>query len=140
MFLHAIVLGAALGAYYDVLRAVRRQWRLRRAAVGLLDGLYWLVTVVAVALFVLIDAGGNGRSYVILGLAGGAALYFLTLSGLLLKLWAFLLRGIDRAARLMGRLLAGLCRPLRRFRQKTAVSKKVFGKHKKPLPFFRKKV
>lgn len=78
IFLQAILFGAAVGIYYDLLRAVRR--RLNGLLTALLDGIFWLAVIVAFALFVLLIADGEGRSYVLVGLTGGLLLYFLTLS------------------------------------------------------------
>lgn len=138
VFLKAILFGAAVGVYYDLLRAVRRQGRLRGLAVAALDGLFWLALIIAFALFVLLAADGNGRSYVLLGLAGGMTLYFLTLSaavllavGFLLGLLARLLGGLRKLAALPFGLLHHL--PVQKYFRK--INPKIF---KKTLPFFKK--
>ena len=144
VFLKAILFGAAIGGYYDVLRAVRREGRLRGFLVALLDGIFWLAVIVAFALFVLLAADGTGRSYVLIGLAGGLMLYFLTLSPVVLRLLAivlstvlFLLGWLLRIAAIPARLLCRLSSvPL----VKKIIHKFPAKNFKKTLPFFREKV
>ena len=144
VFLKAILFGAAIGGYYDVLRAVRREGRLRGFLVALLDGIFWLAVIVAFALFVLLAADGTGRSYVLIGLAGGLMLYFLTLSPVVLRLLAIVLSTV---LFLLGWLLRIAAIPARLLRRLSSVPlvKKIIHKFpaknfKKALPFFREKV
>jgi len=144
VFLKAILFGAAIGGYYDVLRAVRREGRLRGFLVALLDGIFWLAVIVAFALFVLLAADGTGRSYVLIGLAGGLMLYFLTLSPVVLRLLAIVLSTV---LFLLGWLLRIAAIPARLLRRLSGIPpvKKIIHKFpvknfKKTLPFFREKV
>lgn len=144
VFLKAILFGAAIGGYYDVLRAVRREGRLRGFLVALLDGIFWLAVIVAFALFVLLAADGTGRSYVLIGLAGGLVLYFLTLSPVVLRLLAIVLSTVLYLLGWLLRIAAIPARLLRRLSNLPPV-KKIIHKFrvknfKKTLPFFREKV
>lgn len=80
VFLKAVLLGAALGLSYDVLRALRRTLRAGVGATALCDSLFWLLAVCALFVFVLTAAQGEGRGYILLGGAFGGSLYFLTCS------------------------------------------------------------
>lgn len=140
VFLQAILFGAAIGVYYDLLRAVRREGRLGSLLTALLDGVFWLAVIVAFALFVLLIADGSERSYVLLGCAGGLTLYFLTLSPMVLNLLVLVL---DAVLTLLGWLLRIILLPvliLRRIAGSKAVRKIVhkfrFENFKKTLPFF----
>ncbi len=98
VFLRSILFGAAVGAYYDFLRVIRREKRLRGLPTALLDGAFWLAAIAAFALFVLIVADGDWRSYVLVGLGGGLVLYFLTLSPTVLALLGAVLSALLTAA------------------------------------------
>ncbi len=141
VFLRSILFGAAVGAYYDLLRALRREKRLRLLPVALLDGIFWLTAIVAFALFVLLAADGDGRSYVLIGLAGGAALYFLTLSPAVLSLFRLALSALLAAAGWALRIVSIPITLLRRLCRSKAAKKIIHGirmkNFKKRLPFLR---
>lgn len=84
--LQAGLLGMTLGLLYDVLRAFRL--RLRRLT-GVLDILYCILAGTAVFLFTLYRARGQMSLLLLLGLAGGAAVFFRFLSRPLQPVWTF---------------------------------------------------
>lgn len=139
VFLRSILFGAAIGVYYDLLRSMRREKRLHWLPVALLDGLFWLASIVAFALFVLLAADGDGRSYVLIGLAGGLLLYFLTISPVVLallhnvlSLLFTVLNWLLRIALIPARLLQRLVRS----RAAQKIIQKIHRKNfKKRLPF-----
>lgn len=91
-FLLAILLGAAIGVLYDLLRAVRlRQPRLT----AVLDLVCCLAAGGSLFLFTLRQAGGQLRGFVLLGALGGCLLFFGTVSRPLRPVWDFWL---DRGA------------------------------------------
>lgn len=139
IFLQAILFGAAVGIYYDLLRAVRR--RLNGLLTALLDGIFWLAVIVAFALFVLLIADGEGRFYVLVGFTGGLLLYFLTLSPPVLALLDIVLSAL---LVLLGWLLKIVSFPVRFlcWLGHTRLVQKIIHKFsvknfKKTLPFFR---
>ena len=139
VFLRSILFGAAVGAYYDFLRVIRREKRLRGLPTALLDGAFWLAAIAAFALFVLIVADGDWRSYVLVGLGGGLVLYFLTLSPTVLALLGAVLSALLTAA---GWLVRTVLLPVRLARRACASQRvqkiihKFRGKNlKKKLPF-----
>ncbi len=142
VFLRSILFGAAVGAYYDFLRVIRREKRLRGLPTALLDGAFWLAAIAAFALFVLIVADGDWRSYVLVGLGGGLVLYFLTLSPTVLALLGAVLSALLTAA---GWLVRTVLLPVRLARRACASQRvqkiihKFRGKNlKKKLPFLRR--
>lgn len=138
VFLRSILFGAAVGAYYDFLRVIRREKRLRGLPTALLDGAFWLAAIAAFALFVLIVADGDWRSYVLVGLGGGLVLYFLTLSPTVLALLGAVLTAagwLVRTVLLPVRLARRACAS----RQVQKIIHKFRGKNlKKKLPFLRR--
>ena len=86
VFGQSILLGLSIGLLYDLLRPFRL--RLPRLT-GLLDGLYCLTVGCAVFLFLLGQAEGQLRGFVVLGAVGGAVLFFCAFSELLRPVWAF---------------------------------------------------
>ncbi len=89
------LLGLVLGAFYDVLRAVRTHFRLKRWGTGLLDVLFCLVLLVSFLLQMLRGTDGRLRFFLPLGLAAGFLLYRKTVSVYLLRLllWVLALLG-----------------------------------------------
>lgn len=75
----SLLLGAAAGLLYDVLRVARWRASAGRGLTALCDGLFWLVLLAGLFEFGLIFAIGQGRYYVLAGAAGGMALYFVCL-------------------------------------------------------------
>lgn len=73
MFVQSILLGLAIGSLYDLLRPFRL--RLPRLA-PLLDGVYALAVGAGCFRFVLARAEGELRGFVVLGVVGGAVLFF----------------------------------------------------------------
>ena len=73
VFVQAILLGLATGSFYDLLRPFRL--RLPRLA-PLLDGVYVLAVGAGCFRFVLVRAEGELRGFVVLGVIGGAVLFF----------------------------------------------------------------
>ena len=141
VFLQAILFGAAIGVYYDLLRAIRREGRLGGLLTALLDGVFWLAVIVAFALFVLLIADGSWRSYVLLGCSGGLALYFLTLSPMVLNLLILMLEAVFTVLGWMLRVillpLGLLCRLAGSKTVQKIIHKFHFENFKKTLPFFR---
>ena len=89
--------GVALGLFYDLLRAFRVHFRLKRMGTGLLDGLFCLAALVGFLLMMLRHTDGRLRGYLALGLAVGFSLYRKTLSRWVLRLLLWLLKGLGQA-------------------------------------------
>ena len=96
-FSASMLLGLALGVFYDALRALRR---LRARLTLPLDVLFALTFAAALLLFALYPGRGLFRLFAFAGLVLGAGLYFLTLSPILLRVYGRLYRIIGGAARM----------------------------------------
>lgn len=86
LFLRSVLLGGVLGLLYDLLRPFRRLgrgfWN------GLLDTVYGLVAVSGVFFFVM-AGDGELRVFILMGILGGAVLFFCLLSHLMRPVWDF---------------------------------------------------
>ncbi len=78
--------GVAAAIVYDVLRAVRLR---RRALTHALDALYGLALLAGLSVFTRRWGGGELRLFMVLGILGGAGIYFLLPAHWLAPLWAF---------------------------------------------------
>ena len=89
-------LGAALGAFYDLLRAIRTHFRLKRWGTGLLDVLFSVLGTACFLLLLLRGTDGRLRFYLPLGLIVGFFLYRETVSLWVLRLCLQLLKATGR--------------------------------------------
>lgn len=80
LFLLTVLMGGALGLFYDALRIFRHALRHKAVWVQLEDGLFWLLAVFLVFCVMLRANAGEIRFFTILGLFGGMGLYFLLCS------------------------------------------------------------
>jgi len=80
VILESVLLGTGLGLVYDVLRALRWHYRLRRAGTAVCDMLFWLTALAAFFRFGVDPAVGQNRFYVLAGLGVGAGSYAFLLS------------------------------------------------------------
>ena len=86
VFAQSILLGLSIGVLYDLLRPFRLRFpRLTTA----LDSIYCLAVGFGSLLFVLHRAAGEMRGYFLLGIVGGAVMYFCGFSPLLQPVWKF---------------------------------------------------
>lgn len=89
-FAVTIVAGVAMGAVFDVFRALRSSARPRSFVTWVTDIFYW-VSVIPVVVGLLLHANwGELRFYVVLGIGLGLVLYFVLLSPLVLKVLFFI--------------------------------------------------
>ena len=86
LFLRSVLLGGVLGLLYDLLRPFRRRSDLVWG--GILDVLYG-VTAVSGLFFFVMAGDGELRIFILMGVAGGAVLFFCLLSELMAPLWEF---------------------------------------------------
>ena len=91
------LLGLGLGVFYDLLRAVRTHFRLKKWGTGLLDGLFCLVLLPAFLLLQLQGTDGRLRGYLLLGLGAGFFLWRKTFSPLFLRLLLKMLKLAGKA-------------------------------------------
>lgn len=121
-FLWAAALGLALGIIYDLCRAVRRE--AGRPVVTLAADLLFALAFFLSLLLTAIYTRGL-RLYQCLGIALGAAVYFLTVSPALVRLWR---HGLRLLRRLAGRVRAASKKIVEFFRK---ITKKLFSTREK---------
>ena len=102
LFIVGAGVGAALSAFLDLFRALRKCRVHPSWAVAVEDFLFWLTA--SVSLFLLVQIGNKGvlRFYIFLGCGLGAACYFLTITKLLLPVFLAFFR-------LLGWILSKCC-------------------------------
>ena len=83
LFLLGAGVGAALSAFFDLLRALRKSRAHPSWLVSLEDFLFWLTAMAALFLLIQIHNKGVLRFYIFLGCSIGAVCYFLTITKLL---------------------------------------------------------
>lgn len=89
------LLGLGLGVLYDLLRAVRMHFRLRRWGTAALDALFCILSLICFLLLMLRGTDGRLRFYLLLGLVLGFFLYRKLVSVWVLRglLWLLRLAG-----------------------------------------------
>lgn len=102
-FLVACVLGAALGLLWDLLRGARIAFRLKRHGVAVLDGLFCLVGMVELVVFLLQCTNGALRVYIAAGCALGFLFWRLTVSQRITRVFTAFWRAVSRTFRAAGR-------------------------------------
>lgn len=105
VFLISIIYGAALSLIYDIIRSVRRVVSHKNLFIAIEDFLYWMFWACTVISMIYTYNNGALRSYVILGLLIGCALYLLLLSRLLLFLLTFLMKELHKSLVFILRIL-----------------------------------
>lgn len=94
------LLGLALGVFYDVLRAIRVSFRLRRWGTAMLDVLFCLTALTGFLLMLLQGTDGRLRGFLLFGLATGFFGYRKLISLQVLKVFLQILRLLRGAAHL----------------------------------------
>lgn len=101
-------LGTALGVFYDLLRAVRMRFRLRRWGTALLDLLFCLTGLVCFLLLMHRGTDGRLRGFLLLGLLLGFLLYRRLVSVWVLRVLLWLLKLAGQAVGLVKETLLWL--------------------------------
>jgi len=94
VILESVLLGAAMGLAYDILRAIRWHYGLGLAGTALCDTLFWLLALAAFFRFGVSLAVGQNRYYVLAGMAVGAGIYMSLVSGMILEGLEFVFSGL----------------------------------------------
>jgi len=100
-FLVAVAAGFSIGFFYDAFRVIRLAFPHSSLVVQIEDVLYWLCTPFYF-FYVLLRVGyGDVRFFSFLGAFLGVLLYFLTLSRLVMKISAFIIRVIKAVLKII---------------------------------------
>ena len=102
-----ILFGMIWASLYDIFRILRRVVRHNVVAVSVEDMLYWIALTLACFLAILEINDGNFRLYLIMGMVGGAVLYRFTISSIIVKYVALLLKKIIKIVRMVIRKIRG---------------------------------
>ena len=94
VFLITVVAGAVLGVLYDCFRILRRVLRHRTVATAVEDAMFWIFATLLMFVFLMRQDLSEIRSFIFIGLALGAILYFMALSRFFIKFAMMVLRWI----------------------------------------------
>ena len=98
-----VLFGTGVGLIYDVFRAVRRVIWPGRAGETVCDALFCLLNLAAVFRFAIVNAAGQWRLFVLLGVCAGGLLWLGCLSAAALPLFLSAAGALRAAARRAGR-------------------------------------
>lgn len=101
-------LGMMLGVLYDLLRAVRMRFRLKRWGTAVMDLLFCMLALLAFLLMMLQRTDGRLRGFLFLGLTLGFCLYRKAVSHSVLKGLLWSLRIMGQALDLLGETVVWL--------------------------------
>jgi len=85
LFLSTVLVGMAVGFFYDCFRVLRKVVRHAAITVQLEDIIFWLAATVLVFYFMLHRNFGEIRPFAFIGIVCGAVLYFATISKVVVK-------------------------------------------------------
>lgn len=80
LFLSTVVVGAAIGLFYDAFRVIRKTARHNKLAVQIEDLLFWVTATGLTFYYMLHRNYGEIRLFSLIGVAVGVLLYFATIS------------------------------------------------------------
>lgn len=129
-FLAACLLGALLGALYDVFRIIRVAFPHGRIITIIEDILFWILSAGITFLFLLLFTEAQIRLYIMIGEILGFIVYYFSAGCLVMKFSKWMVAQIKRLLGLLYRVLIAPFVRLFRF---------VFKKIKEHLPRFDKK-
>lgn len=135
VFLIACLIGAGLGAFYDVFRIIRIAVKNPAAIVFLEDALFFAVCALVTFFYMMQSIGGQLRFFIVLGELLGGAIYYFTIGSLVMKISKLIIRAVKAVFRFIYRvlirpvliLLVWLGRKIRKFLSKLMIPFKKFG-------------
>lgn len=92
LFLTTVALGFLIGFFYDIIRIFRQAIYHSRLLIQAEDGIYWIVVIYLMFTFMLRENFGEIRLFSVLGALIGMALYFSTLSRLVMGISSAVIR------------------------------------------------
>lgn len=104
IFLQSLLLGAALGLFYDMFRILRLTVPAPSAVVFAEDLIYFVFCAFVTFLFMMNTIYGSVRIFVLLGELLGASLYYFTVGAAVMKAAGALIRAVKWVLRLLYRL------------------------------------
>ena len=104
LFLRSLLLGAAIGALYDMFRVLRMALPHNTVAVFIEDVLFFGACATATFFFLMSTLYGQVRAFILLGECLGALVYALTASRIVMGFFACLIKAIRWMFRILYRL------------------------------------
>lgn len=105
LFASTVAVGAMLGLLYDMLRILRKAIPHKSFFVQIEDLLYWLTVIFVMFFFMLHKNYGEIRAFSVFGAFLGMAVYFLTVSRLILLVSEQIIRGLTYLVLLFFRIV-----------------------------------
>lgn len=121
VFFRSLLLGAAVGCFYDLFRITRIAFVIPALLVLVEDLLFFLFSSVVLFGFMLEHSFGQVRYFILLGVALGWTIYYFTVGSFVMKCSARIIRGIKAA-------LAFLWRPFARMGGRASLAARKFQK------------
>ena len=85
-FFYSALLGAGLGAIFDIFRVIRFYANKKKTVTLISDVFFWSIAVIALLAFVLTVSGGKMRWYVLFGIFCGGFVYVSALSEIVFRI------------------------------------------------------
>jgi len=96
LFISTVLAGAAIGVFYDVFRVLRKVTPHSAWVVQLEDVIFWVIATCAMFYFMLNRNFGEIRPFVFVGTACGIAIYFTTISPIVIKIAVAIVNFVKR--------------------------------------------
>ena len=96
LFLSTIIVGMSIGLFYDIFRVTRKVARHSAFAVHFQDAVFWVVATGGMFYFMLNYNFGEIRPFALIGVTCGVALYFATISRVVLKISVTVINFVKR--------------------------------------------
>lgn len=106
LFLMSFGFGFLLGVVYDLFRIARLTVTRGKAAVFVMDVLYFFLAGIAVFIFMLAFNSGEIRFYLLLGIVLGFLIYYFTFGAFILKWSNRIIRALRRLLRFLFRVIS----------------------------------
>ncbi|MCL2603567.1 MAG: spore cortex biosynthesis protein YabQ [Defluviitaleaceae bacterium] len=105
LFVTTVMVGVAVGVFYDFFRVLRRTASHGKWAVQLEDLFFWLAVTVLVFYYMLHRNYGEIRFFALLGMGLGVVLYFVTVSRLIVKVCVAVVEYLKRVITAVVRII-----------------------------------
>jgi len=105
LFLSTVVVGMAIGLFYDVFRITRKVVRHSTAAIHFEDAVFWVIATGGMFYFMLNYNFGEIRPFALIGATCGVAVYFSTISRWVLKISVTIINFVKRVITTVVRII-----------------------------------
>lgn len=137
-FIYSALLGVSLAAVYDVFRLVRVYLKAGKLVTGVMDVIFWLLSMAGLMGFVLTVCDGQMRWYILVGAFCGGFVYICTVSHLffcslniIIKVCIHSLRFIAKPLYFFSGKALGMARKMRISAKKRAENRRAMRRERK---------